>query len=61
MQIWQKRQKHHEDFQKLAKELKMLDSKGLFRHFNGSAFWPKYQELGHTSMDFNKCSCNKGN
>lgn len=61
MKNWKECQKHHEDYNKLVKELNMLNSKGQLVKFNGAAFWPKFQSLGHSSMEFDKCSCNKQN
>ena len=32
---------------------------GMIRTFNGEEFHRLMKELGHTSMDFKKCICNK--
>lgn len=30
------------------------------RSFNSKEFWPKFRALGHDSIIFESCSCNKG-
>lgn len=32
-------------------------SKNLWRRFKGEEFWKLMEDLGHTSIDFDKCDC----
>lgn len=32
---------------------------GLWNKFDGRLFWFNLKQMGHTSMEFNKCDCNK--
>lgn len=47
---------HDEEINFLFQELGMS-----FRKFNGAIFWKFAKDLGHSSLDFKLCSCNKGN
>ena len=56
---WRLRQFHHEDVSQVLENQGCLDSQGRIRKFNGKTIWPALAELGHDSMDFDKCSCRK--
>lgn len=58
METWQKREKHHKDFEKVLKEQKCIDSKSQIRAWRKDN-WKLLNELGHNSLDFEKCSCSK--
>jgi hypothetical protein len=57
MKKWEAQQKHEEDFNNLTKELGFLNSKGQITRWRGAEFWPKFETLGHSSCDFDKCKC----
>lgn len=60
MKEWEARQKHHEDTTRILTDGGFMDSQRRIRAWDGSVIWPQLAELGHYSMDFNKCKCKEG-
>lgn len=57
---WRLRQEHHYQIEQCLKDSgsTIRPSDGLMvGRFNGATFWKLANELGHTSMDFNRCKC----
>ncbi len=54
MPVYILHQEHDEDVQ-----IALTESGSSFRKFNGKEYWNIMNQLGHTSMDFNKCTCKK--
>lgn len=59
MDLWRIREKHHNTFRKVCKELGFFDPSGRMRKWDGKKFYARFAELGHTSAKLEECDCYK--
>lgn len=56
---WEARAKHWGDWHEIAKSLGFLDGKNNVRKWDGPAFFKLFEPRGHTTADFQDCSCGR--
>ena len=59
MSEWMLRQLHDEDVATALEQSGSLNKSRQITQFRGKEYHEILQELGHTSMDFEKCECRK--
>ena len=59
MEDWQKRQEHYTAFQQAFTEsgCKYFPGTKNVALWKGAEFWKRFNELGHTSTEIEKCDC----
>jgi hypothetical protein len=60
MKTWEAQQKHEQEQKKIFQDLGFLSPLGTVWKFDGKAFWPRFESMGHTSCDFHQCKCKEG-
>jgi len=58
MEHWKKHQRHDETIRSVLKRTSCLDKSGRIRRWQKHV-WTILVSLGHTSLDYHKCSCYK--
>ena len=57
MELWQIREKHYIDTDALCIRFKFYDAMRNWMKFDGKLFWPAFNEMGHTSLELERCKC----
>lgn len=72
MEEWEKRLKHDKDMVNIQCEVRNIpipdhpkngiitNIPNLFQVWRGKEFWPKFEALGHSSVNFEKRKCKRG-
>ena len=54
---WQEMKKHDEVTRAVLRETCVVSKEGYIMVFHGEPFWKQMKVQGHTSMDYERCSC----
>ena len=57
MKLWELRQKHEDDINKLLKKHGCVDPHGRLRRWNGPVMTQAMKEFGHTNLSYERCGC----